>query len=75
VKNEIDNKGNLTYKQYDVGFLLANFHHILHEFNEFFFSCTSSTSVFWEGTMVKDTLVEGCAWEGAHKPLGCCGHL
>lgn len=37
VKNEIDNKGIPTYKQDDVGFLLANLHHILHEFNEFFF--------------------------------------
>ncbi len=48
VKNEIDNKGNPTYKQDDVGFLLVNFHHILHEFNDLFFSCTSSTSVSLE---------------------------
>jgi hypothetical protein len=39
VKNGTNNKGNLTYKQDDARFLLANFHHILHMslMNLFFF--------------------------------------
>jgi hypothetical protein len=34
MKNGNNNKGNLTYKQDDVGFLLVNFWHLLHEFDE-----------------------------------------
>jgi hypothetical protein len=34
VKNGIDNKGNPTYKQDEASFLLANFCHLLHEFDE-----------------------------------------
>lgn len=34
VKNGIDNKGKPTYKWDDVGFLLVNFQHSLHEFYE-----------------------------------------
>jgi hypothetical protein len=29
-----DNKGNPTYKQDDASFLLVNFWHLLHEFDE-----------------------------------------
>ncbi len=34
VKNGIDNKGNPTYKQDEASFLLANFRHLLYEFDE-----------------------------------------
>jgi hypothetical protein len=47
VKNEIDNKGNPTHKQDDVGFLLANFHHILHEFNESVFPAQVQQVFSW----------------------------
>lgn len=34
VKNGNNNRGNPTYKRDDTCFLLANFFHILHEFDE-----------------------------------------
>jgi hypothetical protein len=34
VKNGTNNRGNPTYKRIIASFLLANFWHLLHEFNE-----------------------------------------
>jgi hypothetical protein len=34
VKNGTNNRGSPTYKWDDVGFLLANFRHFLHELDE-----------------------------------------
>jgi hypothetical protein len=45
VKNGNDNKGNPTYKQDDVGFMLVNFWHFLHAFDGPFcvsFACLAS---------------------------------
>jgi hypothetical protein len=47
VKSGIDNRGNPTYKRNDVGFLLANFCHILYEFNEPFVFRTQVQQVFF----------------------------
>ncbi len=38
MKNGTDNRSNPIYKQDEAGFLLANFRHLLHEFDEPFFS-------------------------------------
>ncbi len=51
MKNLIDNNGNPTYKWDDVGFLLANFWHFLHEFDEpFVFLSQVQQVFFWSDT-------------------------
>lgn len=48
VRNGIDNRGNPTYKWDDVGFLLVNFWHLLHEHNEpFVFPSQVQQVFFW----------------------------
>jgi hypothetical protein len=47
VKNGIDNRGNPIYKQDDVGFLLPNCHHLLHEFDEPFVFPSQVQQVFF----------------------------
>jgi hypothetical protein len=48
VKNGTNNRGNPTYKRNDVSFLLANFRHLLHEFDEpFVFPSQVQQVLFW----------------------------
>lgn len=42
-----NNKGNPTYKQDEIGFLLANFHHFLHKFDEPFVFLSQVQHVFF----------------------------
>jgi hypothetical protein len=52
VKNGIDNRGNLIYKQDEACFLFANFHHLLHEFDEpFVFPSQVQQMFFWSEPM------------------------
>jgi hypothetical protein len=47
VKNGTDNKSNPTYKRDEIGFLLANFCHLLHEFDEPFVFLSQVQHVFF----------------------------
>jgi hypothetical protein len=47
VKNGTDNKSNPIYKRDETSFLLANFHHLLHEFDEPFVFLSQVQQVFF----------------------------